>query len=471
MTSLEQEQVIGTSGSSPLRWLGLAIALVVSGLGIGLGIWQHVPAQQIIFYAVITFALVAWIWNYYTGGGNKVAVAATEYDADGNAVARSGRAAFWTFVARNRAVLIGLVLLLLAFGAASITISGFFSLLNIISLLVLAALLILTAVMTEFVVENKSAFIGLTVLVALIVVGSLKVEGFVSAANVKSMLLFASFLGLACVGQTLVALLGGLDLSIPFVIGAANVGLLFLMGLGLPSWLAVILILLAGILVGLVSGFLSFWLQGQALILTLGVGFAVSGLTQILTSIGTRYSGNVFGSVPPWLTNLAAMNGTTFGLDFPPVILIWVVVAVVLIFGMKNVVYGRYVYALGGNRTSAQRLSISERHYWVGAYTISGGVSAMTGALLLGWSGGGFIGVGQPYLFMSLAAVVVGGTSLLGGVGGYGFTVIGVLVLQVLTSFLVGIGLSYQSQQFIFGLLVVPMVALYARSPHIRTQV
>src|ERR1019366_9075019 len=111
-------------------------------------------------------ALVAWIWNYYTGGGNKVAVAATEYDADGNAVARSGRAAFWTFVARNRAVLIGLVLLLLAFGAASITISGFFSLLNIISLLVLAALLILTAVMTEFVVENKSAFIGLTVLVA-----------------------------------------------------------------------------------------------------------------------------------------------------------------------------------------------------------------------------------------------------------------------------------------------------------------
>ena len=290
MSSLEEERVVATAGASPLRWLGLAIALVISGLGVGLGIWQHVPAQQIIFYAVITFALVAWIWNYYTGGRNKAAVAAAEYDADGNPVVRSGRAVFWAFVARNRAVLIGLALLLLAFGAASITIDGFFSLLNAISFLVLAALLILTAVMTKFVVENKSAFIGLTVLVALIVVGSLKVDGFVSAENIKSMLLFASFLGLACVGQTLVALLGGLDLSIPFVIGAANVGLLFLMGLGLPSWLAVILILLAGILVGLVSGFLSFWLQGQALILTLGVGFAVSGLTQILTSIGTRYS-------------------------------------------------------------------------------------------------------------------------------------------------------------------------------------
>ena len=104
-------------------------------------------------------------------------------------------------------------------------------------------------------------------------------------------------------------------------------------------------------------------------------------------------------------------------------------------------------------------------------YAVSGGVSALTGALLLGWSGGGFIGVGQPYLFMTLAAVVIGGTSLLGGYGGYGFTVIGVLVLQVLTSFLVGIGLDYQWQQFIFGLLILPMVALYARSPHIRTQV
>ena len=70
-----------------------------------------------------------------------------------------------------------------------------------------------------------------------------------------------------------------------------------------------------------------------------------------------------------------------------------------------------------------------------------------------------------------VAAVVVGGTSLLGGQGGYGFTVIGVLVLQVLSSFLVGIGLVFEWQQFIFGILILPMVALYARSPHIRTQI
>jgi ribose transport system permease protein len=269
----------------------------------------------------------------------------------------------------------------------------------------------------------------------------------------------------------LVALLGGLDLAIPFIIGASNVGLLYLMGLGVPSWLAVILILFLGTVVGFINGALTLRLQGQALIVTLGVGFAISGLTQILTSIGTAYSGNVYGSVPDWLRNLAAMNGETFGLEFPPVILIWAAVAIVLIYGMRNTVYGAHLYAIGGNRVSSRRLMISERRYWVGTYMVSGFVSAMTGALLLGWSWGGFIGAGQPYLFMTLAAVVIGGTSLLGGYGGYGFTVIGVLVLQVLTSFLVGIGLQFEWQQFIFGLLILPMVALYARSPHIRTQV
>jgi ribose transport system permease protein len=379
--------------------------------------------------------------------------------------------AWRTFVRKNGAVIAGLLILLAVFGICSVTIDGFFSVLNIISLAVLAGLLILSAFMSKFVVENRSVFIGITVLVGLFVVGALKVDGFAYSVNIKSMLLFASFLGLACVGQTMVALLGGLDLSIPFVIGAANVGLLYLLGLEVPGWLAVIIIIVLGVLIGLLNGFLSFRLQGQALILTLGVGFAVSGLTQILTSLGSRFAGNVFGAVPAWLTNIAAMNGTTFGLEIPPVIIIWIAVAVLLIVGMKNTVYGRYLYALGGNRTSAARLSISERHYWVGAYAVSGGVSALTGALLLGWSGGGFIGVGQPYLFMTLAAVVIGGTSLLGGHGGYGFTVIGVLVLQVLTSFLVGIGLNYQWQQFIFGLLILPMVALYARSPHIRTQI
>lgn len=142
-----------------------------------------------------------------------------------------------------------------------------------------------------------------------------------------------------------------------------------------------------------------------------------------------------------------------------------------MIIGLRRTSYGRYIYALGGNRQSARLQNISELKYWTLSYIISAVFASMTGCLLLGWSGGGFIGVGDPYLFTTLAAVVIGGTSLLGGYGGYGFTVIGVLVLQVLTSFLIGIGLDYEWQQFIFGLLILPMVALYGRVPHIRTQI
>ena len=79
--------------------------------------------------------------------------------------------------------------------------------------------------------------------------------------------------------------------------------------------------------------------------------------------------------------------------------------------------------------------------------------------------------VGDPYLFLTVAAVAVGGTSLLGGRGGYGSTLVGVLVLMALTSLLVGYGLNNNAQQFVLGLLIVPLVGFYARNPHIRQQI
>lgn len=448
------------------RWLGLLVAAVVAAIGAAFGLWQQQPAQQVMFLALATAALVIWGWNAFAlPSGPGAPTAATDSDDSG----RLGGFPGW--IRANRGLLLAVGGLLLLYLGVALTAEGFFTAWTVFGLAVAIAVLVFAVKVSRLFVENRSAFVGLTVLVALFALGSAVVDGFASTSNIKSMLVFASFLGLACVGQTLVALLGGLDLSIPFVIGASNVGLLYLIGLGVPPWVAVLLVLAAGLLVGLLNGVLSLKLQAQALILTLGVGFAVSGLIQILTSIGTEYAGNVFGQVPDWLRNLAAMNGRTFGLPLPPVIPIWIVLAIAMIWALRRTAHGRYLYALGGSRTAASRVRISERRYWLWAYMLSGGFSALTGCLLLGWSGGGFIGVGQPYLFMTLAAVVVGGTSLLGGYGGYGFTVIGVLVLQVLTSVLVGLGLRFEWQQFVFGLLILPMVALYARSPHIRSQI
>jgi ribose transport system permease protein len=458
-------QLIPIPRSLFMIWVNLGVALVIAAIGFGLGFGQGMAAQEVILATVVTLAILLWLLNYIvvifeTRAAERAALEPINETAASPSVWQA-----------NRTMIIAMVLLLLAYLVVTATVPAFRSITNLIAFLVLEAILLFAFKVSGYFAHGRSAFIGIIVLVALIVISSFTIKGFLSATNIKAILLFASFLGLACVGQTLVALMGGLDLSIPFVIGAANIGLLFLIGLGVPSFVAAAFVLLIGALIGLVNGVLSFKLQGQALILTLGTGFAVAGLTQILTSIGSAFSGNVFGQVPPWLQNLAAMNGKTFGLAFPPTILIWIALAILIVLGLRYSAYGRYLYALGGNRRSAKLLGISEFKYWVLAYTISGFFAALTGSLLLGWSGGGFIGVGDPYLFTTLAAVVIGGTSLMGGYGGYGFTVIGVLVLQVLSSFLIGMGLKYEWQQFIFGLLILPMVALYGRSPHIRAQV
>ena len=467
---------MGKAAFSFYKWLGFVIAVIISAISAVLGYLEGTPSQLIILYTVAIFGSILWGWYHLSvrwkyNEDEKTGLAEEQLDEEIAEDSEYHESYISYLIKSNKFAIIGILAMIIAFVALAFAMDNFFEWRNVLSLVVFFLTLLILIITNSFAKNNKSALMGLAVLIGLFIMGSLIVDGFISTLNLKSMLLFASFLGLACIGQTLVVLLGGLDLSVSFVIGAANIGLMYLINLGIPPWICIIAVLMLGIGVGLINGLLSFRLQGQALILTLGVGFIITGLVQALTTIGSDFGGSVFGVVPKWLSNIAATNGTIFGISIPPIVVIWVILSIVLIVALKNTTWGRNLYAVGGNRTTAARLSISERTYWVGVFTIGGFVSALTGVLLLGWSGGGFVGVGGPYLFQTIAAVVVGGTSLLGGKGGYGFTVIGVLVLQVLSSFLVGIGLSYEGQQFVFGLLILPMVALYARSPHIRTQI
>lgn len=319
--------------------------------------------------------------------------------------------------------------------------------------------------------DQKGIVLGSMLLFVLFLTGSVLVEGFSSSNNIRSILLLASFLGIAALGQTMVALVGGLDLSIPFVIGASNILLAYLFGTDIAPVFCILIIAFMGLAIGVLNAVLSFRLQGQALIVSLGVGFAVVGGAQIFTTIGSQYSGTVFSQVPSWFSAISSINGKTFGLSFPPVVLIWALISAIVIYAVKRTRKGREIYAIGGNRSAAARLSISEFRIWILTYGVSGLTASIAGMLLLGFSGGGFVGVGDPYLFTTVAAVVIGGTSLLGGAGGYGATVVGVLVLQVLTSLLVGLGFNFAAQQTVFGLLILPMVSLYAQTPHIRLQI
>ena len=468
-TTIPLANVLPIPQSRIVLWVNIALSLIVATIGFGVGFGEGIlSAQQVILFGIISALLLLLLLNYVaTIFDARAVIERGETEAQKDDRQRQTKAAWHN----NRIMALAMVSLLILYLLLTASIEEFRSIKNLIAFLVLELILLFAFKVSGYFASGRSAFIGLIVLGALIVISSFSIEGFLSAPNVRAILLFAAFLGIASVGQTMVALLGGLDLSIPFVIGSANIALLSLISAGVPSYVAFGFVLVLGGAVGFLNGVMSYKLQGQALIVTLGTGFAVAGFTQIMTSIGSAFAGNVFGTVPGWLANLAAMNGRFLGMKIPPTIIIWLVIAIVMIVGLRMTAWGRNLYALGGNRGAARLLGISELKYWVACYVISGVFAALTGSLLLGWSGGAFIGVGDPYLFTTLAAVVIGGTSLLGGNGGYGFTVIGVLVLQVLTSFLLGIGLQYEWQQFIFGLLILPMVALYGRSPHIRATV
>lgn len=319
--------------------------------------------------------------------------------------------------------------------------------------------------------EHRNVAIAFGLFACLVIVGSTTIDGFASLLSLRAMLVLGSFLGVAAIGQTLCALVGGLDLSIPFLIGSANIGTLWLIGKGLPSPAAILIVLALGTIIGLLNGTLGRLVRVHSLVVTLGVGFAVAGATQIVTSIGSSFAGNVYGETPAWLLNVSSVSGTTFGVGVPPVFVIWLVAALAVLGALRFTLFGRHVYAYGGNRLAAERALVPTRRTWLSVFALSGLCSAGAGVLLLGFTGGGFVGAGDPYFFTTIAAVVVGGTSLLGGQGGYGRTILGVAVLTVLVQVLAGYGLSTFAQESVMGALIVGMVALYAREAHPRTRV
>lgn len=321
-----------------------------------------------------------------------------------------------------------------------------------------------------FIRRRTSILLGSLMLVVLVVLGLVTVSGFATGANVRSMLVFASFLGVAAIGQTLCSLVGGLDLSIPYIIGGADIGLLWLLSKGYTSLEGILLIVGISVLIGAINGLVSYRRPSQSLIVTLGMGFTVLGLAQYVTSSSTQAGGTLAGQAPGWLQRFVTVGGHTFGVGVAPTVILWVVLGAIVIVAMRITWIGRGIYAVGGNNVAARLARIPQALIWALVFAVSGATAAVAGILLLGY-GGGYADIGQPYLFSTVAAVIIGGTSLNGGRGGYGLTVLGVAVLTVLTTVLIGVGLSDAAQQTVLGLIIVPMVAVYARAPHPSTQI
>lgn len=313
--------------------------------------------------------------------------------------------------------------------------------------------------------ESPALPISILLLLGIYVVGLVTVQGFGGSATIKSVLLLATFLGLAAIGQTLVIIIGGIDLSIPFVVGAANVAAAQLYGKGMPFGIVCVIVIAAAVLLGAFNAAVSVRCRVHPLLITLGSGTAVLGLVQWWTK------GLSSGTVPNWLTSFVSLGSTAGPVPVAPVVILWLVVSVLVLLLMRRTVFGRRAYALGSAPVAAELALVRRLSVWVGAFALSAAFAAVAGILQLGFTGSAYAEVGSPYLFLSIGAVVIGGTAITGGTGGYGGTIVGALTLTLLTTVFVGLGLSDALQQAVLGAVIVVLVAAYGREAHVRSRI
>lgn len=313
--------------------------------------------------------------------------------------------------------------------------------------------------------QRKAPVLQIVALVALFVYGAETIAGFSTQTSVDSMLVLAALLGLAALGQTLVLILGGLDLSVPghIVMGAILVSELY----GTHHWSAppaIAFAVAAAAILGALTGWICHRWRIQPLIVTLGVGAISAGAVVAWTK------GAPTGVAPPFLNKLTAATGTTFGLQVPPIVVIWGVVAIAVGVILHRTRTGRRVYATGANPRAAALARVDTRRVWIAVFAVSAVLSALVGCLLAGFAGADQT-IGDPYLFSGLTAVIVGGTTFTGARGDYTHTVVGALILTVLTTILIGRGYDQADQQIIFGALILLVVAGYGRERRLRDRI
>ncbi|MGA0541751.1 ABC transporter permease [Neotabrizicola sp. VNH66] len=300
---------------------------------------------------------------------------------------------------------------------------------------------------------------------ALHAIGNALIPGYSAPFAIRAMLVIAALLAVASVGQTLVVILGGIDLSIPFVIGFANVVAAQLYGQGWPFGLVCLVVFGLAAMIGAVNGALSRGLNLHPLIVTLGIGMIVQGLVLIWTK------GFPSGSAPKAVSAFVSIGGSFGPLPVPALIPALAVLTLGIVLVLARTPYGRQLYALGSNLGAAPYALIRPLRIWTLTFAASAVFAALAGVLLLGFTGSAYGDVGQPYLFQTIAAVVVGGAALVGGRGSYIGTIAGVLVLTEINTLLIGLNFSPASVQAAFGAIILLLVSLYGRERHFRTTV
>jgi ribose transport system permease protein len=305
--------------------------------------------------------------------------------------------------------------------------------------------------------SQHTVVISYTMMVLLFVVAQILIPGFDTYNHISLLLSEATVLGVVAAGQTLVILTGGggIDLSVAGGISLAGVtftGISNGADSGFAQAMAVVLGV--GLLVGLANGIGISMLRLPPLVMTLGMGGILSGVTLVSTN------GTPSGSAPPLAVTLA--TGTTV-FNLPIAVLIWAVLALVLIVVLRRTVFGRQVTALGTSAPVAILSGVNPRAILLTAYALSGVFAAFAGVILTGQNGTAGTTAGSDYLLPSVAAVVVGGSSILGGRGGYGGTIAGAIIITVLQAILQAEGITQDGQDILYGVVILIVLFIYGR--------
>lgn len=301
------------------------------------------------------------------------------------------------------------------------------------------------------------------ILLAMFIAFSLLSDGFFTTRNIFNIIRQISFMGLIAIGVTMVIITGGIDLGSGSVLALCAVlatslaqipesATLKYPGLNLPIIVPVVVALAVGAFTGVINGSLIAKFGIPAFIATLGMMTVARGFALI-------YSNKPLSQLTPEYNFIG--QGAIMGVPFPVIIL--VVVAILAHILLNNTPFGRYIYALGGNEQAARISGINIDRVKIGVYTLAGLLSGLAGLVVSSRVGSGQPGQGVGIELDAIAAAVIGGTSLSGGIGTIWGTMVGALIIGVLDNGLILLNVDQYWITIVKGTIIVVAVIIDTR--------
>ena len=303
---------------------------------------------------------------------------------------------------------------------------------------------------------NLNKVIPFVAVILLFIVFSITARNFFTMRSIISLVLQTSTITLMGIGVTFAIITGGIDLSIGSVVALTGTVAVMVALAGVPIWLSMVVGLLVGGFCGFLNGLMITRLKLPPFIATLGMMMVARGVALTITNASAMPAPDSFGDL-----GNGAIWGT--GAKFPgipyPVILM-IVVALIFHFILSKTRIGRYTYAVGSNEEAARLSGIKVAQVKLVSYIICGTLAGLVGIILASRMVTSQPNSAVGYELNAIASSVIGGTSLMGGVGTVGGTVIGSFIIGILTVGLTMAGANYFMQQIVIGLVVIGAVTI-----------